>query len=159
VSGAGQSGGSGFADLALGRFGARGDGVAQILCEFKDIRSGLDARQFRKQNNRSPVDQCFDYLQSAWQNRDRDALVEPAFALVTDMNEFRIYIRRLGRTQCQRFVIAGSGSAADPDLTSDHPTAAFRRFVFWRLFRPDLLLRWHTKSNCHRFLALARRVI
>jgi hypothetical protein len=140
VPGAGQAGGTGFADLALGRFGEGGDTVAQVLCEFKDIRSGLDARQFRKQNDRSPVNQCFDYLQSAWQNRDRDALIEPSFALVTDMNEFRLYIRRLGRTQCQRFVIAGSDAAADPDLVSDHPAAAFRRFVFWRLLRPDLLL-------------------
>jgi methylase of polypeptide subunit release factors len=140
VPGAGQAGGTGFADLALGRFGEGGDTVAQVLCEFKDIRSGLDARQFRKQNDRSPVNQCFDYLQSAWQNRDRDALIEPSFALVTDMNEFRLYIRRLGRTQCQRFVIAGSDAAADPDLVSDHPASAFRRFVFWRLLRPDLLL-------------------
>jgi len=138
LSGAGQGGGTGFADLALGHFGA--EGVPQVVCEFKAIRSGLDARQLRKGNDRSPVDQCFDYLQAAWQNRDRDALVEPAFALVTDMNEFRLYIRRLGRTQCQRFVIAGSGSAADPDLLSDTPAAAFRRFAFWRLFRPDMLL-------------------
>lgn len=140
VAGAGQSGGVGFADLALGHFGEGGDGVAQVLGEFKDIRSGLDARQFRKQNDRSPVDQGFDYLQAAWQNRDRDARVEPAFALVTDMNEFRLYIRRFGRSQCQRFVIAGSASAADPDLVADHPAAAFRRFVFWRLLRPDMLL-------------------
>jgi hypothetical protein len=140
VSGAGQSGGTGFADLALGHFGTDGDGIAQVLCEFKDIRSGLDARQHRKNNDRSPVDQCFDYLQSAWQSRDRDSLIEPAFALVTDMNEFRLYIRRSGKTQYQRFVISGSGSASDPDLLSDHPTAAFRRFVFWRLFRSDLLL-------------------
>lgn len=140
VAGAGQSGGVGFADLALGHFGEGGDGVAQVLGEFKDIRSGLDTRQFRKQNDRSPVGQSFDYLQSAWQNRDRDARVEPAFALVTDMNEFRLYIRRLGRAQCQRFVIAGSASAADPDMVSDHPAAAFRRFVFWRLLRPDMLL-------------------
>ena len=140
VPGAGQAGGTGFADLALGHFGEGADGVAQVLCEFKDIRSGLDARQFRKANDRSPVDQCFDYLQAAWQNRDRDALVEPTFAVVTDMNEFRLYIRRLGRTQCQRFVIDGSASAADPDLLSDNPAADFRRFVFWRLLRPDMLL-------------------
>lgn len=70
--GSGQSGGTGFADSALGRFGAGGDGVAQVLCEFKDIHSGLNARHFRMANNRSPVEQCFDYLQSAWQARDLD---------------------------------------------------------------------------------------
>ena len=112
VTGAGQSGGTGFADLALGHFG--GDGVPQVLCEFKDIRSGLDTRQARKGNTRSPVEQCFDYLQSAWQGRDRDTLTEPFFALVTDMNEFRLYARRLGRGQFQRFVISGPASATDP---------------------------------------------
>lgn len=138
IFGAGQSGGMGFADLALGHFG--GDGVPQVLCEFKDIRSGLDAKQARKGNTRSPVEQCFDYLQSAWQGRGRDALTEPFFALVTDMNEFRLYARRLGRGQFQRFVISGPASATEPSLLADTPAAAFRRFVFWRMFRPDMLL-------------------
>jgi len=57
VSGAGQSGGTGYADLALGNFGPARDGVAQVLCEFKDIRSGLDAKQARKGNTRSPVEE------------------------------------------------------------------------------------------------------
>lgn len=138
VTGAGQSGGTGYADLALGHFG--GDGVPQVLCEFKDIRSGLDARQLRKNNHRSPVEQCFDYLQSAWQSRDRDSLVEPFFALVTDMNEFRLYTRRHGRGQFQRFVLSGTGSPTEPSLLADSPAAAFRRFVFWRLFQPGMLL-------------------
>ncbi len=138
VSGAGQSGGTGFADLALGHFG--GDGVPQILCEFKDIRSGLDAKQARKGNNRSPVEQCFDYLQSAWQSRDRDCLTEPFFALVTDMNEFRLYARRLGRGQYQRFILSGPDTPTEPSLLSETPAGAFRRFVFWRLFQPDMLL-------------------
>ncbi len=33
----------GFADLALSHFGPDGDCVPQVLCEFKDIRSGPDA--------------------------------------------------------------------------------------------------------------------
>ncbi|MEI6654448.1 MAG: DNA methyltransferase [Verrucomicrobiota bacterium] len=140
VAGAGQTGGTGQADLALGRFGADGDGVPQVLCEFKDIRSGLDAKQARKGNNRSPVEQCFDYLQSAWQSRDRDDLTEPYFALVTDMTEFRLYVRRLRCGQFQRFVLSESGSATEPGLLANTPAAAFRRFVFWRLFRPDMLL-------------------
>jgi hypothetical protein len=138
VAGAGQSGGKGYADLALGNFG--GDGVPQVLCEFKDIRSGLDARQLRKNNNRSPVDQCFDYLQLSWQSRDRDTLVEPFFGIVTDMKEFRLYVRRLGRSQSQRFVLSETGSATEPGLLADNPAAAFRRFVFWKIFRPDMLL-------------------
>ena len=150
VTGAGQSGGTGFADLALGHFG--GDGVPQVLCEFKDIRSGLDTRQARKGNTRSPVEQCFDYLQSAWQGRDRDTLTEPFFALVTDMNEFRLYARRLGRGQFQRFVISGPASATDPTLLADTPAAAFRRFVFWKLFQPDMLLAERGAPMLDRFL-------
>jgi hypothetical protein len=140
VPSAGQSGGTGQADLALGRFGIGGEGVPQVLCEFKDIRSGLDAKQARKGNNRSPVEQSFDYLQAAWQNRNRDCLVEPFYALVTDMNEFRLYVRRLGRGQFQRFVITGPATATEPTLLAETPAAAFRRFVFWRFFRPDMLL-------------------
>lgn len=140
VVGAGQSGGTGFADLALGNFGAARDGIPQVLCEFKDIRSGLDAKQARKGNNRSPVEQCFDYLQSGWQSRNRDQLTEPFFALVTDMNEFRLYVRRLGRGQFQRFVLSDTGSATEPSLLADTPASAFRRFVFWRIFQPDMLL-------------------
>jgi hypothetical protein len=82
VAGAGQAGGTGFADLALGNFGADGDGVPQVLCEFKDIRSGLDARQARKANNRSPVEQCFDYLQfiaAQWRHALRDINITEAF--------------------------------------------------------------------------------
>ncbi|MFU8894445.1 MAG: Eco57I restriction-modification methylase domain-containing protein [Luteolibacter sp.] len=138
IPGAGQSGGTGFADAALGHFG--GDAVPQVLCEFKDIRSGLDARQARKGNTRSPVEQGFDYLQAAWQGRDRDALTEPFFALVTDMNEFRLYARRLGRGQFQRFVISGPATATEPTLLGDTPAAAFRRFVFWKLLQPTMLL-------------------
>jgi hypothetical protein len=119
VAGAGQSGGTGYADLALGNFS--GDGVPQVLCEFKDIRSGLDARQLRKNNDRSPVDQCFDYLQLSWQSRNRDSLVEPFFGIVTDMKEFRLYVRRLGRGQYQRFVLSETGSATEPGLLAETP--------------------------------------
>jgi hypothetical protein len=93
-----------------------------------------------KATTRSPVEQCFDYLQSAWQGRDRDALVEPFFALVTDMNEFRLYARRLGRGQFQRFVISGPATATEPALLRIPRPPPFRRFVFWRLFQPDMLL-------------------
>ncbi len=43
IANAGQTGGQGSADLALGQFGPDADGVPQVLCEFKDIHSGLDA--------------------------------------------------------------------------------------------------------------------
>ena len=66
IPGAGEKGGVGEADLAVGFF--RKDGasaIPQVLCEFKDIRSNLDAPQKRKGNNRSPVRQCLDYLSFA----------------------------------------------------------------------------------------------
>ena len=63
VPGAGQNGGTGEADAALGRFEALGGkGIPQIVCEFKDIKSHLDAPQKRKGNRRSPVRQGLDYL-------------------------------------------------------------------------------------------------
>ncbi|MCB0713656.1 MAG: hypothetical protein KDD67_15110 [Ignavibacteriae bacterium] len=47
VIGAGERGGTGQADLALGYFGSvpGGTEIPQVLCELKDIRSGLDAPQ------------------------------------------------------------------------------------------------------------------
>jgi hypothetical protein len=49
LQGAGQGGGTGEADAALGWF-ARSDvpPTPQVLCEFKDVRSNLDAPQKRK---------------------------------------------------------------------------------------------------------------
>jgi hypothetical protein len=66
IAGAGERGGTGAADLAVGFFGRQENNpVPQVLCEFKDIRSDLDAPQRRKGNNRSPVRQCLDYLSYA----------------------------------------------------------------------------------------------
>ncbi|MCC5850931.1 MAG: hypothetical protein JJU29_22815 [Verrucomicrobia bacterium] len=114
VERAGQSGGQGRADLALGHFGTEADGVPQVLCEFKDIRSGLEARQNRKGNARSPVDQAFDYLQEAHASRDRDALVTPSWALVTDMREFRLYSRLQGKARNRPQTGSGPRSAPKP---------------------------------------------
>ena len=151
VGGAGQTGGKGAADLALGAFGVGADGIPQVLCEFKDIRSGLDSPQPRKGNNRSPVVQCFDYLTEAYNSRQRDALVAPAWALVTDMNEFRLYARG-NRGQYQRFVISGPDDPRHPNLLGETESAAFVRFLFWRTFRPDLLLSARGESQLTRLL-------
>lgn len=60
VAGAGAKGGPGEADLAVGYFK---DGapvaIPQVLCEFKDIRSALDATRSARA---TPVRQCA----SAW---------------------------------------------------------------------------------------------
>ncbi|MEI7947598.1 MAG: DNA methyltransferase [bacterium] len=142
IEGAGQRGNTGISDVALGCFGVNvtHKQIPQVLCEFKDIRSGLDDPQPRKGNPRSPVQQCLDYLTCSWQSRG-SALVEPTWAIVTDMNEFRLYTRLPGHAdQYQRFVIEGGTSARDPGLLANNEIAAFRRFLFWRLFRPDFLL-------------------
>jgi len=55
VRGAGASGGAGQADLALGWFRGPFD-VPQVLCEFKDINSGLDTPQSRKGDRKTPVE-------------------------------------------------------------------------------------------------------
>lgn len=92
VDGAGQKGGKGQADLAIGWFKREGiPDTPQIMCEFKDIKSDLDAPQKRKDNNRSPVKQCLDYLSGARRNMVGNEAVLPTWSIVTDMNEFRLY--------------------------------------------------------------------
>ena len=65
VHGAGAKGGKGEADLAIGYFGHEPEPIPQVLCEFKDVKSALDAEQKRKGNTRTPVRQCLDYLAGA----------------------------------------------------------------------------------------------
>ena len=141
VAGAGQGGGKGAADLAIGWYG-RGDvnPVDQVLCEFKDIRSSLDAPQNRKGNSRSPVKQCFDYLRYAFDQTPTNSAVRPAWGIATDMNEFRLYLRRLGEGQVQRFVIRPRAGESRESLLDEGDAGCLRRFLFSRLFHRDLLL-------------------
>ena len=141
VNRAGQTGGVGKADLALGRFGVKDTpDIPQILCEFKDLRSGLDQRQNRKGNDRSPVRQCLDYLREARSDLTGYEPVEPAWGIVTDTNEFRLYHRAKGAAQCQRFVIAPASGDEAESLLAHTESAAFLRFIFAPLFHRDLLL-------------------
>jgi hypothetical protein len=89
IAGAGQTGGQGEADLAVGTFSKDRQPIPQIVCEFKDVRSGLDKPQYRKGNNRSPVYQARDYLWNARRRLFGNEPVQPRFAIVTDMDEFR----------------------------------------------------------------------
>lgn len=90
VPGAGTGGGMGSADLALGRFGA-GSTVGQVLCEFKGIGADLDRPQPRKGSNRSATAQALDYLKFARRGLLGNEAVLPRFALVTNMDVFRLY--------------------------------------------------------------------
>ncbi|WP_270373655.1 Eco57I restriction-modification methylase domain-containing protein [Marinicauda sp. Alg238-R41] len=143
VAGAGQSGGSGEADLALGWFGREEDNIPpipQVLCEFKDIRSNLDARQNRKGNTRSPVKQCGDYLREAGKELYGNEAIQPTWGIVTDMNEFRLYWRNRMPSQYQRFVIRTTTGDDVVSLLAQTEEASFQRFLFMKLFHSDMLL-------------------
>lgn len=141
VQNAGAGGGVGAADVALGCFGLEGrTPVPQVLGEFKDVRSGLDAPQRRKDSMRSPVEQCADYLREASRAFRWDVL-EPAWGFVSDMNEFRLYARATMPMQYERFVLARRPGRHEPlVLLDDGEDAALARFLFRRMFARESLL-------------------
>lgn len=148
VAGAGQKGGTGEADLAIGWFDREGvPATPQVLCEFKDIRSNLDAPQKgRKANTRSPVKQCLDYLGHARRCMYGNEAVLPTWGLVTDMNEFRLYWFDSGPQQYLRFVIRPTDLLQGAGLLTDNEETRFGRFLFWKLFHRDTLLTAGGKS-------------
>src|SRR5271157_1101401 len=141
IRGAGASGGSGQADLALGWFKGPFD-VPQVLCEFKDIHTGLDTPQNRKGDRKTPVEQCLNYVRAKRAETIGNEPVQTWFGLVTDMNEFRLYWWDRAPRQYLRFVIRRSADllSGGYDLLSDDERARFDRFLFARLFHCDTLL-------------------
>ena len=150
VKGAGQKGGTGKADIALGYFGRKDmEEIPQVMGEFKDDRSGLDKPQANRPNDRSPVDQCLDYLREA-----RTGLISsilPTWGLATDMNEFRLY-RYGNKAQYQRFVIKTSLGDLANSLLEENEDAAFQRFLFHRVFHSQWLLTPGGKSKLEKLL-------
>lgn len=141
VPGAGQKGGPGEADAALGEFtSAKGNLVPQVVCEFKDIKSSLDAPQKRKGNNRSPVQQGLDYLSFARRGLFGNEPILPTWAIITDMNEFRLYWADRGKRQFMRFTIKSVDLFQGASLIAETEDARFERFLFFRLFHADTLL-------------------
>lgn len=141
VKGAGAKGGQGEADAALGRFEALdGGGVPQVVCEFKDIKSRLDAPQKRKGNTRSPVRQGLDYLHHAQRDVAVFAPIRPEWAIITDMNEFRLYWSQRGERQFMQFVIRPDDLLQGGGLLQDNEDARFDRYVFKRIFSRKMLL-------------------
>lgn len=141
IARAGSGGGIGFADLALGWFGLQTlPQVPQVLCEFKDIRSGLDTPQRRKGDTRTPVKQCATYLHEVKASLHGNEPVQPHWGIVTDMNEFRLYRRLEMPGAYQRFVIKPRRGDNTPSLLADNPESSFQRLVFSRLFREDRLI-------------------
>ena len=80
VKGGSAKGRTGEADAALGRFGGGLPGIPQVLCEYKDARSGLDTPQKRSGDYRTPVRQGLDYLAAARRNLPPLAALQPQWA-------------------------------------------------------------------------------
>lgn len=155
VPGAGANGAAGSADLALGLFGADGTEVPQVLCEFKGVGAGLEKPQARKGNRRSPVTQALDYLRFARRGLFDTAPVLPRFAIVTDMNEFRLYWHDRAPEQFIQFRIAGDAQlfdASHANLIDANEVSQFDRFLFWRLLRPDMLLSEFGRARLERLV-------
>jgi hypothetical protein len=165
ISGAGQTGNRGEADLGIGVFGAGRAEVPQVVCEFKDMKSELDKPQNRKGNNRSPVMQARDYLWNARRNLRGNEAVQPRFAIVTDMDEFRLYRWDGFPDRYLRFRINPDGQAdflrdamGGASLLGDDEASRFERFLFWRLFRPDMLLSDAGRTQLERLIARQGKV-
>ena len=141
ISGAGAKGGTGEADLAIGYF-SKGSAfeIPQVLCEFKDMRSPLDVEQKRKGNTRSPVRQCLDYLAFARRGMVGSEPVIPTWAIVSDMNEFRLYWYDRGHQQSLRFIIQPRDLFHGNGLLAKTDEAQFERFLFQRVFHRETLL-------------------
>lgn len=153
VAGAGQTGNQGKADLALGNFDGETGQTPQVVCEFKDIRSDLDAPQPRKGNTRSPVMQARDYLWNARRGLFGNEPVQPRFAIVTDMDEFRLYWWDYFPDRYLRFAVSKTGLFVERPMLAGGDDAQFDRFLFWRLFRPDMLLSDAGRPRLERLIA------
>lgn len=157
---AGQNGGVGKADAAMGWFGASAlPDTPQVLCEFKDIRSGLDAKQNRKGNDRSPVKQCADYLHFSKNQFTPYGTekIQPTWGIVSDMNEFRLYWNARMPHQYERFVIKRKSLAETGVVLIDSgEKARQQRFLFSRLFHADCLLNRGTEPPLLGLLSMQR---
>ncbi len=141
IPGEGAGGGVGEADLALGWFRGREEAIPQVLCEFKDIRSKLDAKQHRKGGNRTPVEQCLNYVRGARRGLFGNESVQPWWGLVTDMNEFRLYWWDRAPSEYVRFFIRREDLlSGEYDLLSESDDARFDRYLFVKLLSRDMLL-------------------
>jgi len=141
VPGGARRGGQGTADAALGYFPRdRKIHTPQVLCEFKDIRNrGLDAPQGRKDDNRSPVQQGLGYLAAARRGIFGNEPIIPMYAIITDMNEFRLYWADRGERQSLRFVISPRDLFQGEGLLANTEEAKFDRFLFMKIFHRDML--------------------
>lgn len=142
VPGAGPRGGTGRVDAGLGFFFEH-EGiptVVQVTCEFKPFGTDLDAPQRGRGDQRSPVEQCLNYLCLANRPIHGAENVRPRWGIVTDMNEFRLYWYERGPGQYLQFNIRRTDLFDGLDMLGDNDDARFERFLFQRLFHADTLL-------------------
>ena len=141
VPGAGPRGGTGSADAGLGFFEHEGiPPVMQVACEFKPYGINLDAPQRGRGDQRSPVEQCLNYLHLANRPMHGAENVRPRWGVVTDMNEFRLYWYDRGPSQYLQFNIRRTSLFDGLDMLGNSDEARFERFLFQRLFHVDTLL-------------------
>ncbi|WP_178863491.1 Eco57I restriction-modification methylase domain-containing protein [Thiomicrorhabdus cannonii] len=157
IDGAGQRGGKGYADLALGWFSLLDHpATPQVLCEFKDIRSGLEQKQHRKDNDRSPVQQCADYLHFARLQYTPygHEKIQPTWGIVTDMNEFRLYWKAKMPGQYQRFILkAKTYQEESRSLLAETESGKQQRFLFKKMFQAEMLLNRGNESPLLKLLS------
>jgi len=141
VPGAGPRGRGGAADAALGWFGVEGVPAGmQVACEFKPLDTDLDAPQRGRHDNRTPVEQALNYLACARRGMVGNEDVKPTWAIVTDMNVFRLYWYDRAPAQYLSFNIEQRSLYQDAGLLGDDEDSRFERYLFKRLFHADSLL-------------------
>lgn len=141
VPGAGPRGRGGAVDAALGWFGVDGvPPVMQVACEFKPLDTDLDAPQRGRHDNRTPVEQALNYLTCARRGMVGNEDVKPTWAIVTDMNVFRLYWYDRAPAQYLSFNIEQRSLYQDAGLLGDDEDSRFERYLFKRLFHNDTLL-------------------
>jgi hypothetical protein len=146
----------GTADAALGYFEKNPvRGIPQVLCEFKDIGTSqkskksqktteslalLDIPKTRKGKRLTPVEQGLEYLSASRRGMFGNEPLLPMWALVTDMNEFRLYWHDRGARQYLQFNIEKRDLFGGPSMLSEDEEARFERFLFAKVFHRDSLI-------------------
>ena len=156
IKGGSFSGGTGEVDAALGHFGAdKTAGTMQVAVELKGPGTDLDAPQARGKDRRTPVKQGLDYLAAARRGMVGNEPILPTWAIVTNMNEFRLYWWDRAPGQYLSFTLAQTDLLAGPGMLGDDEDARFERFLFARVFSADMLLTTGGKSRLETLIGRA----
>ena len=148
IKGGSFNGGTGEVDAALGHFGAKPTpDEMQVAVELKGPNADLDAPQARGKDRRTPVEQALGYIAAARRGMIGNEPVRPTWAIVTNMNEFRLYWWDRAPGQYLSFRLEQTDLLAGPGMLGDDEEARFERFLFARVFHADMLLTTGGKSR------------